>query len=409
MEQTDDRPQEAAPDRSGPVELLRIFFLLGCTSFGGPVAHLGYFREAFVERRGWFTDRAYADIVALCQFLPGPASSQTGMAIGLARGGLLGMVAAFVGFTAPSALAMAAIAWGVVSYGDALGGGWLVGLKAAAAAVVAQALIGMAKSLAPDGPRAGIAVAGMAAATGGAVLLGAPVWAQVGAIGVGAALGLMLCGAQAASAPGEGDGDGGLTIRVPYGAALVSLALFALLLILPPFLTLGSDLDLADRFYRAGALVFGGGHVVLPLLQAEMVESGLVANEVFLAGYGAAQAMPGPLFTFATFLGGAGAGWTGALIATGAIFLPSMLLTYGALPFWAQLRRAQLVRRALVGVNAAVVGLLAAAFVDPIAASVIDRPLAALLAALCFVAIALWKIPPWAVVIAAGLAGGLIF
>ena len=194
-----------------------------------------------------------------------------------------------------------------------------------------------------------------------------------------------------------------------YEAGLEGIALFALLLILPPFLTLGSDLDLADRFYRAGALVFGGGHVVLPLLQAEMVESGLVANEVFLAGYGAAQAMPGPLFTFATFLGGAGAGWTGALIATGAIFLPSMLLTYGALPFWAQLRRAQLVRRALVGVNAAVVGLLAAAFVDPIAASVIDRPLAAPLAALCFVAIALWKIPPWAVVIAAGLAGGLIF
>ncbi|MEQ8604464.1 MAG: chromate efflux transporter [Marivibrio sp.] len=395
--------------RTSPFELLRIFFVLGCTSFGGPVAHLGYFREAFVERRGWFTDRAYADIVALCQFLPGPASSQTGMAIGLARGGLPGMLAAFIGFTAPSAILMAAVAWGVVSFGDALGGGWLVGLKAAAAAVVAQALLGMAKSLAPDGRRAGVAVAGMAAATGGAVLLGAPVLAQVGAIAIGAALGFALCGPLAQDRQAEDEGADGLAIRVPYGAAVVALMLFAALLVLPPFLALSEELDLADRFYRAGALVFGGGHVVLPLLQAEMVESGLVSNEVFLAGYGAAQAMPGPLFTFATFLGGAGAGWTGALIATLAIFLPSMLLTYGALPFWAALRHAPLMRRALIGVNAAVVGLLAAAFVDPIAVAVIERPLAAPLAALCYVAIALWKLPPWAVVIAAGVAGGLIF
>ncbi|MCR9218668.1 MAG: chromate efflux transporter [Alphaproteobacteria bacterium] len=395
---------DPAPGRTAPLHLLRLFFLLGCTSFGGPVAHIGYFREAFVARRKWFSEAAYADIVALAQFLPGPASSQVGMAIGLARGGLLGMVAAWVGFTAPSALLMGLFAYGVVEYGDLMGGGWLVGLKAAAAAVVAQALIGMAKTLAPDGPRAGIAVAGLAAVAGVSHYLGAPVWAQVGAILLGGVLGLILCRPGGAS----DEGDGGLTIRVSRGGALTALALFALLLAAPPLLALGPALDLADRFYRAGALVFGGGHVVLPLLEAEMVQGGLVARDAFLAGYGAAQAVPGPLFTFATYLGGAAEGWSGALIATAAIFLPSMLLTYGALPFWADLRRFPAMRRALTGVNAAVVGLLAAAFADPVLTSIIDRPLAVPLAAVCFVAVAIWRAPPWAVVIAAALTGAAL-
>mgnify|MGYP003700441207 CR=1 FL=1 len=388
--------------RTGAFALFRIFLLLGCTSFGGPVAHLGYFREAFVARRKWLDEASYADIMALAQFLPGPASSQVGMMIGLARGGLPGLLAAWLGFTLPSAAAMALFAFGVAAYGDVMGGGWLTGLKAAAAAVVAQALIGMARSLAPDAPRAGVAALGFTVVLAVSHLVGAPVWAQIAAILVGGLAGFAL--------PGRArDGEGAaLDIPVSRGVALMALALFALLLIGPLFLALDGPAGLADRFYRSGALVFGGGHVVLPLLQAEMVEGGLVSRDTFLAGYGAAQAVPGPLFTFASYLGASAAGPLGAVIATVAIFLPSMLLTVGALPFWADLRRAPQMRRALTGVNAAVVGLLAAAFYDPVVTSIIDRPAAIAIGAVAFVAIGPWKAPPWAVVVAAGIAGAAL-
>jgi chromate transporter len=390
-------------ERTSAITLFRIFLGLGCTSFGGPVAHLGYFRHAFVVRRGWFDEATYADIMALAQFLPGPASSQVGMMIGLARGGLLGMLAAWVGFTLPSALILGGFAYGVMAYGDVMGGGWLVGLKAAAAAVVAQALIGMARALAPDGPRAGLAALGFITVLGLSHFLQAPVWAQIAAILAGGLGGLMLCKPQGAQASQS------LTIPVGRPVAVAALILFALLLLGPAAVTLSGMGDLADRFYRAGALVFGGGHVVLPLLQAEMVESGFVARDVFLAGYGAAQAVPGPLFTFATFLGASSGGVTGAVVATIMIFLPSMLLTVGALPFWSVVRQWPMMRRALMGVNAGVVGLLGAAFYDPVLVSVIDRPGAIALAALAFVALSAWRVPPWAVVIGAGLVGAVLF
>ncbi|MBP5855837.1 chromate efflux transporter [Marivibrio halodurans] len=410
---------DAPSGRTPALSLFRIFLMLGCTSFGGPIAHLGYFREAFVARRGWFTEGAYADMVALAQFLPGPASSQVGMMIGLARGGIGGMLAAWAGFTLPSALALTLFAFGVVRFGGVLGGGWLLGLKAAAAAVVAQALIGMARTLAPDAPRAGLAVGGFVVVIGVTGLLGAPVWAQIAAILAGGVLGLVFLkgaggGSEAGSGQeepgleGAGQGGDGLDIDIGRGVALGALFLFALLLIVPFLVGLDGGLGLADRFYRAGALVFGGGHVVLPLLQAGMVDGGIVGRDSFLAGYGAAQAVPGPLFTFASYLGAAAGGWGGAAIGTAAIFLPSMLLTLGALPFWARLRRAPAMRRALAGVNAAVVGLLAAAFYDPVLAGVFDRPHAVALAGVAFVALVIWKLPPWAVVVTAGVLGGLL-
>lgn len=390
--------------RSSPLSLLGIFLGLGCTSFGGPVAHLGYFREAFVRRRGWFDEATYADMVALAQFLPGPASSQVGMMIGLSRGGIPGMLASWIGFTLPSALILALFAFGVTHFGDGLGGGWLTGLKAAAAAVVAQALIGMARTLAPDARRAGLAVLGFVIVIASTVWLGTPVWAQIAAILAGGLGGLVLCGAQG----GAGRTGTPLDIRVSRPVAIGALVLFALLLLVPAGLALGGWLGFADRFYRAGALVFGGGHVVLPLLQAEMVGGGLVDRDGFLAGYGAAQAVPGPLFTFAAYLGAAAGGPWGAVVATVAIFLPSMLLTVGALPFWSDLRAAPVMRRALAGVNAAVVGLLAAAFYDPVLASVFDVPLAIALAGVAFVALAIWKLSPWLVVVAAGVVGGVL-
>lgn len=400
---------DAPSGRTPALSLFRIFLMLGCTSFGGPIAHLGYFREAFVARRGWFSEGAYADMVALAQFLPGPASSQVGMMVGLARGGIGGMLAAWAGFTLPSALALTLFAFGVVRFGDMLGGGWLLGLKAAAAAVVAQALLGMARTLAPDAPRAALAVGGFVVVIGVTGLLGAPVWAQIAAILAGGALGLVLPkDAGEGNDAGSGQGGDGLDIDIGRGVALGALILFALLLVVPLLVAPDGVLGLADRFYRAGALVFGGGHVVLPLLQSGMVDGGIVERDSFLAGYGAAQAVPGPLFTFASYLGAAAGGWSGAAIGTVAVFLPSMLLTLGALPFWTRLRRAPAMRRALAGVNAAVVGLLAAAFYDPVLAGVFDRPHAVALAGVAFVALAIWKLPPWAVVVAAGVLGGVL-
>jgi chromate transporter len=390
--------------RSSWVEVLRVFLLLGVTSFGGPVAHLGYFREAFVARRRWLSEAAYADLVALAQFLPGPASSQVGMAIGLARAGLPGLLAAWVGFTLPSALLMIGFAWGTHGLPDATGTGWIAGLKLAALAVVAHAVISMARTLAPDRPRASIAVLAMVWA-----LLLPGSWGQVGAIVMGALAGLAFCRADPMA------DRTGIDLRIPTWMAGSALLLFATLLLgLPVAVALdaGPVAALADAFYRAGALVFGGGHVVLPLLEAGVVEPGMVDRDAFLAGYGAAQALPGPLLAFSAYLGainGSGpSGLAGATLALVAIFLPSMLLVVGVLPFWASLGRMAGARRALMGINAAVVGLLAAVLYDPVFTSAIDSALSMGIAAIAFVLIGVWRTPPWAVVIIAGIAGGVL-
>ena len=389
--------------RVSPSQLLFVFLRLGLTSFGGPVAHLGYFREEFVARRRWLDERAYADLVALCQFLPGPASSQVGIGVGLAKGGFLGALAAWTGFTLPSALVLTLFGLGVASLGDQVAGGWLHGLKVVAVAVVAQAIWGMARSLCPDAPRASVAIGATL------VVLAWPTpLAQVGVILAGGLAGLMLA---QSSAEGEHVALGAGVGRGWAVAALV--AFFALLVGLPAIASLvpGQTLALVDSFYRSGSLVFGGGHVVLPLLQSEVVPPGWVGNDAFMAGYGAAQAVPGPLFTFAAYLGAVMEpkpnGWAGAVVCLLAVFAPSFLLVVGALPFWDRLRRVGPVRRALVGVNAAVVGLLLAAFYNPVWTSAIFTPADFGLALAAFGLLELWKAPPWLVVMlcAAGGAG----
>src|SRR5699024_6653363 len=357
-----DSTTPAQPPGQAPgtvAEVFWVFLRLGLTSFGGPVAHLGYFREAFVERRKWLSEKAYADLVALCQFLPGPASSQVGMALGLQRAGYRGMLAAWLGFTAPSVVLLVAFAYGVAAAGDLADAGWVHGLKAAAVAVVAHAVLGMARSLTPDAARATIAAGAMIA-----VLLAPTPVLQVAAIAAAGLIGLVWLRPDSDQLRAED----AFTVRVSKNAAGVFLALFVVLLAglpLLPGLTGNALADLVDVFYRTGSLVFGGGHVLLPLLQAATVGSGLVEADVFLSGYGAAEAVPGPLFPVASFLGasstGEVAGLAGAAVATAAIFLPAMLLTVGALPFWETLRGNAAARRALMGVNAGVVGILAAA------------------------------------------------
>lgn len=381
-----------------------IFLRLGLTSFGGPIAHLGYFRDEFVTRRRWLSERAYADLVALCQFLPGPASSQVGMALGLSRAGYTGALAAWAGFTLPSAIALILFALGITNYGDALAPGALHGLKVVAVAVVAQAVWGMARSLCPDALRVTI----MAAATC-VVLLIPTAWGQVSVIVVAAIVGLLL------SKPARDIPHEPLPITVSHGAGVFFLSLFfALLVGLPVLAQLVPNQAIAviDAFYRAGSLVFGGGHVVLPLLQAEVVPPGWVSNDAFLAGYGAAQAVPGPLFTFASFLGASMSeeptGWVGGVICLLAIFVPSFLLVVGALPSWEQLRRHERTTAALAGVNAAVVGILLAALYDPVWTSAIHQPQDFGLALVALVALMFWKLPPWLVVVASGVAGWLL-
>lgn len=405
-------------------EVFWAFLRLGVTSFGGPVAHLGFFRETFVTRRKWFSDEAYADLVALCQFLPGPASSQVGMALGLQRAGIGGLLAAWFAFTMPSAIVLVAFAFGIASFSADTGMGWLSGLKAAAVAVVAQAVLGMAKNLTPDAKRATIAGAAMII-----ILLIPNPFVQVAAIVLGGLIGLAWLRGEAArggvaTSPdavkdadaGERPGGGNMLphigVRISRRVGGVALTAFVLLLVALPILTAVTDdasLRLVDVFYRAGALVFGGGHVVLPLLEVETVATGLVGHDSFLAGYGAAQAVPGPLFTFAAFLGASAisgpTGLIGAGIALVAIFLPAALLVIGALPFWERLRRAPSVRRALMGVNAAVVGILAAALYDPVFTQGITSPATLALAVAVFIAQVKWKLPAWAAVIAAGLIG----
>lgn len=376
-------------------EILLVALRLGLTSFGGPVAHLGYFRQEYVHARRWLDESSYADIVALCQFLPGPASSQVGIAVGITRGGLLGGAAAWAGFTLPSAAALILFAYGVGEFGGLAGDGWLRGLEVAAVAVVALAVWGMAKSLAPDRPRATIA------AVSTIVLL---FWqAAAGYVFVIAASGLigwlLMRGETTPSRPA------GAQIPIGRVTAVGSLALFFCLLLALPLArqVLTSEwLDVFDGFFRSGSLVFGGGHVILPLLRAEVVPTGWVTEEQFVAGYGAAQAIPGPLLTFSAYLGtvmdGSPGGWAGGLFSLYAIFLPSFLLVVGVLPFWARLRSAASFRAAGMGINAAVVGFLAAALYDPVWTTAVRTPEDFALGVAAFGLLAFWKWPPWLVV-----------
>ena len=384
-----------------PWDVFRIFLRLGLTSFGGPIAHLAYFRDEFVTRRGWLTERSYADLVALCQFLPGPASSQVGMAVGLSRCGYRGALAAWAGFTLPSAVALILFALGVARYGDAIPAGMLHGLKVVAVAVVAQAVWGMARSLCPDVPRVTLMV--MAAFV---VLLVPSAWGQVAVIAATGFVGLVRF------TPHDTAAHDPLPVSLGRRSGVLCLVLFFTLLIALPLLVPvlhSQTMAIVDAFYRAGSLVFGGGHVVLPLLQAEVVPPGWVGNEAFLAGYGAAQAVPGPLFTFAAFLGAsmteAPTGWLGGLVCLVALFVPSFLLVAGVLPFWEQLRAHARAQAALAGINAGVVGLLLAALYNPVWTNAIHRPQDFGLAVLAFVALSFWKLPPWLVVASSGVAG----
>ena len=381
-----------------------IFLRLGLTSFGGPVAHLGYFRDEFVIRRKWLTENSYADLIALCQFLPGPASSQVGIAIGLSRAGYAGALAAWTGFTLPSAIVLMLFAIGISSYGDIVPLGVLHGLKIAAVAVVAQAIWGMGKNLCTDVAR--ISIMALAACF---VLLVPSALAQVSVIAIAAIIGLLWFKPEKVMAHDP------LPITVRRRTGLVWLFLFFSLLIGLPLLTAlypSQTLSMVDTFFRAGSLVFGGGHVVLPLLQAEIVPAGWISNDTFLAGYGATQAVPGPLFTFAAFLGSsmnqAPSGWLGGMICLIAIFAPSFLLVMGALPFWESLRQNLRTRAALSGINAAVVGLLLAALYQPVWTSAIIEAKDFGLALVALIALMFWKVPAWLVVIGCGAAGWLL-
>ena len=402
----DPRATQAEPARAGHWrEVFAASLRLGLTSFGGPIAHLGYFREEYVVRRRWLDERAYADLVALCQFLPGPASSQVGIGIGLSRAGYAGAVAAWVGFTLPSALVLMLFAYGVTSLGDPGGSGWLRGLKVAAVAVVAQAVLGMIRSLAPDRERATLAVAAAVLVLAVPGALG-----QVAAILIGGVVGVLVLRGTSAGTPAAA-----LPLTVSRAAGVTALAVFFALLVVLPLLATAIPLQtlrLVDVFYRAGSLVFGGGHVVLPLLESAVVTPGWVTPEVFLAGYGATQAVPGPLFTFSAYLGAAMEpapnGWSGGLVCLLAVFLPSFLLVIGTLPFWEALRRQAKAQAALAGVNAAVVGLLLAALYDPVWTTGVTSAPDFGLAAVAFVMLASWKAPPWAVVAGCAAAGWVL-
>jgi chromate transporter len=394
-----------APTRSGSVgEVFAAFLRLGLTSFGGPIAHLGYFHEEFVVRRKWLDEKTYVDLVALAQFLPGPASSKVGIALGLSRAGYAGAFAAWTAFTLPSAIALIAFGYGVTSLHDTLGSGWLHGLKVAAVAVVAQAVLTMMRTLAPDRLRATLAVAAAAL-----VLAMPSAWGQIGAIVLGAVVGLALL----RDAPPSDHVS--LPHPVTRTVAVAAIVLFFAILIGLPFVVAAvpnHTLQLFEAFYRAGSLVFGGGHVVLPLLQASVVPPGWVSNDAFLAGYGAAQAVPGPLFTFSAYLGTvmhpAPTGIAGAVLCLIAMFLPAFLLVFGPLPFWDDLRRRASAQAALRGVNAAVVGLLLAALYRPAWTSAISNAGDFALAAAAFLLLFIWKTPPWLVVVFCALGGAAL-
>jgi chromate transporter len=384
-----------SPHRDSWFSVFLAFLRLGLTSFGGPVAHLGYFRNAFVAQRKWLDEAAYSDIIALCQFLPGPASSQVGITIGILRAGLPGAFAAWLGFSGPSALAMIAFGYGVAQLGNVAQAAWLHGLKIVAVAVVAQAVWSMARNLCPDRLRATLAIVAalLALALPNAV-------GQIGAIVLGALIGWRFLPAETKPMHSE------IAIRIAKPLAIAALIAFSILLAGLPLLVAATQnhaVALVDSFYRSGSLVFGGGHVVLPLLQKEVVPPGWIGNDAFLAGYGAAQAVPGPLFTFSAYLGTVMQpgpnGWLGGLICLAAIYLPSFLLLIGVLPYWDALRRRTGVQSALKGVNAAVVGLLLAALYTPVWTSAILGPVDFGIGIAAFLLLVLWRVPPWIVVI----------
>jgi chromate transporter len=391
------------PERQihSPLEVLRVFLKLGLTSFGGPIAHIGYFRQEFVARRGWLDEAAFSDLVALCQFLPGPASSQVGFSIGLIRAGYLGALAAWTGFTLPSAIVLVLFAYGAHLLDGPAGSGLLHGLKLVAVAIVAQAVWGMARTLCPDRRRASIALTAVLI-----VLLIPSAVSQIAAILFGAASGLWLC---RMSSPVS---SGTAVVPVSRNAGIAALAIFVLLLVgLPLLHRFGSSQGVAlfDAFYRSGALVFGGGHVVLPLLRDAFVGPGWVSDDTFLAGYGAAQAIPGPLFTFAAYLGAvvksAPHGITGAALGLIGIFLPGMLILIGTLPFWHALRSRNEAQAAMRGVNAAVVGILGGALYNPVWITSVKTPGDFGVALTGIILLGIWRAPPLLVVVLGALAG----
>jgi len=392
------------PARASLMSVFAIFLKLGFTSFGGPIAHIGYFRHEFVEKRKWLDDSAFADLVALCNFLPGPASSQLGMALGISQAGLPGALAAWLGFTMPSALALIAFAYAFTAFGIAPDAGWLRGLKIVAVAVIAQAIWGMGKNLCPDRARATLAIVATLI-----VFLWPTAWGQIAAILIGGLIGWRYFEPVGLQVPED------VRFRLSRSVAVVAWLLFVGLLFGLPLLASAlqnTGLAVFDSFYRSGALVFGGGHVVLPLLHNEVVPAGWVGDDVFLAGYGAAQAVPGPLFTFAAFLGTVNAvepnGFAGGMLALVAIFLPSFLLVAGALPYWDALRKRKGVQSALRGVNAAVVGLLLAALYDPVWTTSIRGTGDMALALVAFGMLMFWKLSPLYVVAVCALGGALL-
>ncbi|MBF0753187.1 chromate transporter [Jeotgalicoccus nanhaiensis] len=383
--------------------LLEIFLVstrLGLTSFGGPTAHLGYFHAEYVERKKWMSEKSYADLVALSQFLPGPASSQVGIGVGVMRGGVLGGLTSFIGFTLPSVIVLMIFASLMTTF-DISEAGWIHGLKIVAVVIVLHAILGMSKNLTPDIERKVIALFALVA-----TLLFQSVFTQVGVILIAGVIGFILFKNHEAD-----DNKKAATFPIRKSFSAVCLALFFVLLFaLPAFRELTGSYWIAvvDSFYRSGSLVFGGGHVVLPLLEQELVPMGWISAEEFLAGYGATQAVPGPLFTFAAYLGTVMNGWIGGLVATAAIFLPAFLLILGALPFWDMLRNNEKVKGAVMGVNAAVIGILISALYTPIWTSSILEPVHFALAAILFVMLVYFKLPPWVIVVTGAIGGMLI-
>lgn len=390
------------PNKNVLQTLLEIFIVsskLGLTSFGGPIAHLGYFHNEYIRKRKWMDERSYADLVALCQFLPGPASSQVGIGIGVMRAGVAGGIVSFLGFTLPSVITLILFALLIQGF-DIGNAGWIHGLKIVAVAVVAHAIIGMANNLTPDLPRKAIALFAIVL-----TLLWQAAFSQIGVILLSAFIGYLLFK--------ETKEEPHTRVDFPISRrfAIVCLGLFFGLLVLLPIMreiTSWQWIAMFDSFYRSGSLVFGGGHVVLPLLEREFIPTGWLTEEAFLAGYGATQAVPGPLFTFAAYLGTVINGWTGGLLATAAIFLPAFLLILGTLPFWNILRSHPKVKGALMGVNAAVVGILISAFYHPIWTSSIKEPVDFAFAAILFSMLVYWKLPPWIIVITGAVGGTLL-
>ncbi|KAB2439846.1 chromate transporter [Bacillus luti] len=381
------------------LEVLLVSIRLGLTSFGGPIAHLGYFHEEYVRKRKWMDEKSYADLVALCQFLPGPASSQVGIGIGVMRAGVLGGILAFIGFTLPSVIAL--IIFALVLQGLNIGDvSWIHGLKIVAVVVVAHAILGMAQKLTPDLQRKSIALFALVG-----TLLWQTAFTQVGVIVLSGLVGYLIY-------KNHADNDEAkLSFPISRKLGVICLSIFFGLLISLPILREVTSLNwiaMFDSFYRAGSLVFGGGHVVLPLLEREFVPTDWMDEASFLAGYGATQAVPGPLFTFAAYIGAVIGGWQGGLLATVAIFLPAFLLILGTLPFWDQLRRNPKIKGALMGVNAAVVGILISAFYHPIWTSAILQPVDFAFAAILFSMLVYWKLPPWVIVVAGAVGGTLI-